>query len=73
MVLTAVHPEEECFALVSQDNRLKVWDTVSGSLRQEYFDQNHLSYRTTCIAWHFGIVREFRITSFSSRSNVVLQ
>ncbi|CAM9114730.1 unnamed protein product [Discosporangium mesarthrocarpum] len=40
------------YASVSSDNRIKVWDTASGNLRQQYVEPRHLSKKYTCIAWH---------------------
>jgi hypothetical protein len=38
------------FINISDDNRLKIWDVVSGSLRQSYTEEQHLSTKYTCIA-----------------------
>ncbi|CAM9496316.1 unnamed protein product, partial [Choristocarpus tenellus] len=40
------------YASVSSDNRLRVWDTASGALRQQYVEPRHLSKQYTSIAWH---------------------
>ncbi|KAF0044843.1 hypothetical protein F2P81_004001 [Scophthalmus maximus] len=38
-------------ALCAQDGRLRVWNTDSKSLHQEYVPSAHLSATCTCIAW----------------------
>ena len=39
------------FAVMTEDGRLQLWDTVSGGLKREYKEQNHLSVQYTCLAW----------------------
>ncbi|KAJ8289592.1 hypothetical protein GJAV_G00003100 [Gymnothorax javanicus] len=38
-------------ALCAQDGRLRIWDTDSKTLQQEYVPSAHLSATCTCIAW----------------------
>ncbi|KAM9708330.1 LOW QUALITY PROTEIN: WD repeat-containing protein 43 [Menidia menidia] len=38
-------------ALCAQDGRLRIWDTDSKTLRQEYVPSAHLSATCTCITW----------------------
>ncbi|KAK0133315.1 WD repeat-containing protein 43 [Merluccius polli] len=38
-------------ALCAQDGRLRIWDTDSKTLHQEYVPSAHLSATCTCIAW----------------------
>ena len=51
--LACFGPTAECryFALVTKDGRLRVWETASGRLKQEYTEQNHLSNHYTCMVW----------------------
>ncbi|CAM9955197.1 unnamed protein product, partial [Ectocarpus fasciculatus] len=42
----------ELYASVSSDNRLRIWNTASGALRQQYVEPRHLAKQYTCIAWH---------------------
>ena len=44
------------FAYSSPDGRLKIWDTDSGTLKQEYVPSSHLSAAATCLSWR-GQVR----------------
>ncbi|XP_043239355.1 WD repeat-containing protein 43-like [Amphibalanus amphitrite] len=39
------------FAFSSPDGRLKIWDTDSGTLKQEYVPSSHLSAAATCLSW----------------------
>lgn len=39
------------FAHISSDNRLKLWDVLSGKLRQQYTEPQHLSTQYTCLAF----------------------
>ncbi|XP_058881567.1 WD repeat-containing protein 43 [Acipenser ruthenus] len=38
-------------ALSTQDGRLRLWDTLSNTLYQEYVPSAHLSATCTCLAW----------------------
>ncbi|XP_066559131.1 WD repeat-containing protein 43 [Amia ocellicauda] len=38
-------------AVCAQDGRLRIWDTHSNTLHQEYVPSAHLSATCTCIAW----------------------
>eukprot|EP00744_Colponema_vietnamica_P005450 GILI01007986.1.p1 GENE.GILI01007986.1~~GILI01007986.1.p1 ORF type:complete len:635 (-),score=167.30 GILI01007986.1:40-1944(-) len=49
--LSAFDKTGDNYATISADNRLKIWDTVSGGLRQEFVESNHLTAVYTCIAW----------------------
>jgi WD40 repeat protein len=42
------------FVTVSSDNRLKLWDIVSGKLRQQYTEPNHLAAEYTAVAFGGG-------------------
>ena len=46
------------FAYSSPDGRLKIWDTDSGALKQEYVPSSHLSAAATCLSWR-GQVRYY--------------
>lgn len=39
------------FALASADGHLRVWETASNRLHQEYVPSAHLSGTCTCLAW----------------------
>ncbi|KAM6367009.1 WD repeat-containing protein 43 isoform 3-T7 [Alca torda] len=39
------------FAISGPDGRLRVWETASGRLQQEYVPSAHLSAACTCLAW----------------------
>lgn len=49
--LSAFDSNFERFATVTADNRLKIWDALSGSLLKECFEPAHLSTNYTSIAW----------------------
>ena len=49
--LSAFDPNFERFATVTADNRLKIWDAISGSLIKECFEPAHLSTNYTSLAW----------------------
>jgi len=38
-------------ALLTNDNRIKIWDVASGDLSQEILTTRHLTEKYTCIAW----------------------
>ncbi|XP_028994586.1 WD repeat-containing protein 43 [Betta splendens] len=42
---------KQYLALCAQDGRLRVWNTDSKTLHQEYVPSSHLSATCTCIAW----------------------
>lgn len=41
----------ESLALLSSDGRLKIWDAVTGQLKQQLTEPNHLVQRYTSMAW----------------------
>ena len=47
-------PHGEYLALSSPDGTLKIWDTESGTIRQEYTPSSHLSSTCSCLAWNPG-------------------
>ncbi|RHY92131.1 hypothetical protein DYB37_005350 [Aphanomyces astaci] len=49
--LAAFSPCQSFFVSISDDNRVKVWDVASGSLRQELKERDHLTYKYTSLAW----------------------
>jgi hypothetical protein len=49
--LVAFSEARDVFLVISDDNRLKLWDTVNGSVRQDYAEKKHLSKSYTCLAW----------------------
>eukprot|EP00698_Gefionella_okellyi_P021909 TRINITY_DN7183_c0_g1_i1.p1 TRINITY_DN7183_c0_g1~~TRINITY_DN7183_c0_g1_i1.p1 ORF type:complete len:672 (-),score=158.70 TRINITY_DN7183_c0_g1_i1:18-1985(-) len=50
-LLCAFDPTRTTFALVSADNRLKIFDVISGKLRHQLSDSTHLTERYSCLAW----------------------
>ena len=44
-------PNGENFAYSSPDGSLKIWDTNTGILKQEYTHSTHLSATCSCLAW----------------------
>eukprot|EP00611_Tribonema_gayanum_P012888 TRINITY_DN2358_c0_g1_i2.p1 TRINITY_DN2358_c0_g1~~TRINITY_DN2358_c0_g1_i2.p1 ORF type:complete len:694 (+),score=125.65 TRINITY_DN2358_c0_g1_i2:51-2084(+) len=42
----------QLLAILSADNRLRLWDVVSGTVRQQYVEAQHLSKHFSAIAWH---------------------
>ncbi|ETW00476.1 hypothetical protein H310_07093 [Aphanomyces invadans] len=49
--LAAFSPCQSFFVSISEDNRVKVWDVATGSLRQELKERDHLKYKYTTLAW----------------------
>ena len=49
---TAPGERPSLFATVSEDGRLKLWDTAAGALHVQLTRPAHLSSVWTCIAWH---------------------
>lgn len=49
--LSCFEPSFERFATVSQDGRLKIFDTRSGGVQQQLAEKDHLSTQYTAIAW----------------------
>ncbi|KAG9413969.1 WD repeat-containing protein 43 [Aphanomyces cochlioides] len=49
--LAAFSPCQSFFVSISDDNRVKIWDVASGSLRQELKERDHLNYKYTSLAW----------------------
>lgn len=71
-LLCSFDPTFASFALVTPDNRLKIFDVVSGSLRHQFVDSAHLSARYSCIAWGFAtskacVVRGLQLTFWQSK------
>lgn len=46
--------KSKTFALLSQDNRLHLWDVDTRKERKGYVDKNHLSHSFTCFNWKRG-------------------
>ncbi|KAL6051254.1 WD repeat-containing protein 43 [Balamuthia mandrillaris] len=44
-------PNFERFALISSDNRLKIWDVASSSLRQSFTEAGHLNTQFSTLCW----------------------
>jgi U3 small nucleolar RNA-associated protein 5 len=51
--LAAFGPTASCeyFAFVTNDGRLRLWETSTNTLKQEYTENDHFSIRYTCMAW----------------------
>lgn len=43
--------QPDALASIGNDNRLKIWDIVSGSMRQHFAEPSHLSAEYTCVAF----------------------
>ncbi|XP_006816305.1 WD repeat-containing protein 43-like [Saccoglossus kowalevskii] len=56
--LCVLSPNSELLAVSSPDGRLKLWDTTTGTLNQQYTPSSHLSATCTCVAW--STLRESR-------------
>lgn len=39
------------YASISYDGKLKIWDTETSDLRQEFVPQLHLTVPFTCLTW----------------------
>ena len=44
-------PDGEYLAISGADGILKLWETNTGSLSQEYIPSSHLSATCTCLSW----------------------
>ncbi|XP_013780540.1 WD repeat-containing protein 43-like [Limulus polyphemus] len=44
-------PNGEYFAYRTPDGSLKIWETTTGTLKQEYTPSSHLSTTCTCMTW----------------------
>lgn len=51
MHLKQFSPDQKLFALIDQDGKLKIWDTESNQLKQEYVPNLHLSTPCTTLVW----------------------
>ncbi|KAK9303214.1 hypothetical protein QLX08_004993 [Tetragonisca angustula] len=47
----AFSPDDEYFAHCGNDGKLRIWDTVTGRLKQEYVSNLHLSSPCCALAW----------------------
>lgn len=57
----AFSPKSQQFlALCAQDGRLRIWNTESKTLQQEYVPSAHLSAACTCVTW--GPCRAVQVT-----------
>ena len=50
----AFDAKSKTFAVLSQDNRLHLWDVESKKEKKSYVDKNHLSHSYTCFTWKQG-------------------
>lgn len=55
------------FALLSVDGRLRIWETVSGKLLQEFTPSSHLETTCTCLCWTRKESRKERIKKKKKR------
>lgn len=44
-------PDGKLYAFINADGKLKIWDTESNQLKQEYVPNLHLSAPCTCFTW----------------------
>lgn len=51
MAEAAFSEDGKYYSLISQDGRLKIWDTETNVLKQEYTPDLHLSSPPTCLQW----------------------
>ncbi|XP_038217284.1 WD repeat-containing protein 43 [Zerene cesonia] len=51
MVEAAFSDDGKYYSLISNDGRLKIWDTETNVLKQEYTPEFHLSAPPTCLQW----------------------
>lgn len=51
MESAAFSSDGEYFAFSNSDGRLKLWETSSGILKQEYTPSSHLSSTCSCLSW----------------------
>lgn len=49
--ISAFSVNGDYFSSVSQDGKLRIWDTATCSLKQEYTPNHHLSSPCTCLTW----------------------
>ncbi|KAF3425956.1 hypothetical protein E2986_11974 [Frieseomelitta varia] len=47
----AFSPDDEYFAHCGNDGKLRIWDAVTGHLKQEYVSNLHLSSPCCALAW----------------------
>lgn len=50
----AFDAKSKTFAVLSQDNRLHLWDVETRKEKKSYVDKNHLSHSYTCFSWKQG-------------------
>ena len=48
------------FASCANDGTLKVWNTVTGQIKQQYVPSSHLSAACSCLSWSCGQVDDVR-------------
>ena len=48
-------PDGELLVSVSPDNRIRLFDAATGTLRQKYIDKDHFAFRYTTLAWVRGV------------------
>lgn len=44
-------PDGKLYGFINLEGKLKIWDTETSKLRQEYVPNNHLSVPCTCFTW----------------------
>lgn len=59
-------PNGEYFAYSSPDGTLKLWDSATGTLKQEYTPSSHLSSTCTCLS--FAPIRHASVSFVSLRN-----
>ena len=71
--LACFEPSFERFATVTQDGRLKIFDTRSGGVQQQLAEKDHLSTQYTAIAWGATTVHTPRPTNNPARTAFLLR
>lgn len=69
--LSCFEPTFERFATVSEDSRLKIYDTRSGDLAQQLTEKDHLSIQYSAIAWGAAAVHVFPLFALKQAASHV--
>mmetsp|Transcript_21989 Transcript_21989/g.32679 ORF Transcript_21989/g.32679 Transcript_21989/m.32679 type:complete len:696 (-) Transcript_21989:29-2116(-) len=51
MLQSKFNQKQDKWAVITDDNRLKIWNTFSAQLHEHFFSSKHLSDTYTCLAW----------------------
>ena len=66
----AFSPNVEFCAYSSPDGSLKLWETNTGSLKQEYIPSSHLSATCSCLSWGPSKAQVEKTSVISSKRTV---